>query len=31
MGKHFFSLRDKVMNVQHPSRSAEAEHSSMDS
>ena len=31
MGKHFFNLRDKVMNVRHPSRSVENGHSSEDS
>ena len=31
MGKQFFSLRDKVMNVQHPSRRMEDGHSSADS
>jgi hypothetical protein len=31
MGKHFFNLRDKVMNVQHLSRSVETGHSSADS
>jgi hypothetical protein len=31
MGKHFFNLRDKVMNVQRPSRGVETGHSSEDS
>ena len=31
MGKQFFNLRDKVMNVQHPSRRMEDGHSSADS